>query len=147
MKAADAPLPPPEKIGHLGLVVKDLEKTMEFLSSIWEIGPWQSFEFTPGADDLLAGKPCRLMVGQAPIGTTILELVEPLSGDNIWADFRDEHGEGLHHIAFVVKDWEATVARFEQAGIPMIVGGIADSKHWGYFATTPGGLLAEINEA
>ena len=33
-----------------------------------------------------------------------LELIQPLGEESFWHDFPDEHGEGIHHIAFKVKD-------------------------------------------
>lgn len=43
-------------------------------------------------------------------GPVQIEFIEPLAGDNIYADFLAEHGEGLHHILFEVDDPQAVAA-------------------------------------
>ena len=49
-----------------------------------------------------------------------VELIEPLEGPSTWAEFLEEHGPGIHHIAFNVDDMEQSVALFEKAGIDEI---------------------------
>ena len=34
-----------------------------------------------------------------------LELIQPNGVKSTWQDFLDEHGEGIHHIAFPVKEY------------------------------------------
>ncbi|MDR1824361.1 MAG: VOC family protein [Bifidobacteriaceae bacterium] len=39
-----------------------------------------------------------------------LELIEPNGKPSAWQDFLDSHGEGVHHLAFGVKDTDAKLA-------------------------------------
>lgn len=39
--------------------------------------------------------------------TTQLEIIQPNGETSAWQDFLDEHGEGVHHLAFHVTDTEA----------------------------------------
>jgi methylmalonyl-CoA/ethylmalonyl-CoA epimerase len=48
------------------------------------------------------------------------ELIEPLSGPSIHADWLEERGEGFHHVAYVVASLEQTTAEMESAGHPAI---------------------------
>jgi methylmalonyl-CoA/ethylmalonyl-CoA epimerase len=137
------PLPSPS---HIGVVVRDMNKTIEFLSSIWGIGPWQFFEYSPSQEDLTVGKPFRQKVAQAKVGAAVLELIEQLEGGGPWPEFLESKGEGLHHIAFTVSNYDEMVTRLEERGAKMIAGGIYQGKRWCYFATEPGGIVVEFGE-
>jgi catechol 2,3-dioxygenase-like lactoylglutathione lyase family enzyme len=39
--------------------------------------------------------------------TTQLEIIQPNGETSAWQDFLDEHGEGVHHLAFHVTDTDA----------------------------------------
>lgn len=48
----------------------------------------------------------------------VLELIEPI-GESTWQDFLNEKGEGLHHIAFGVKNTDEKIAAAEKMGMTM----------------------------
>jgi hypothetical protein len=48
------------------------------------------------------------------------ELIEPLTGPSIHADWLEERGEGFHHVAYIVGSLEQTTAEMEAAGHPPI---------------------------
>ena len=131
---------------HIGVVVRDMDKTIEFLSSIFGLGPWQTIEYSPSQEDLTVGKPFRQMVAHAKLGSTVLELVQQLEGGGPWPEFLESKGEGLHHIAFTISNYDEMVAGLQEQGFKMISGGIYQGKHWSYFATTPGGIVVELGE-
>ena len=95
---------------QVGVVVKDIERKIEALSSIFGIGPFRLIEWPPQGNEGLEkeyhGQPgqftCRLAF--ADLGTVELELIQPVQGPSIWQDFLDTHGEGIHHIRFNVFD-------------------------------------------
>jgi catechol 2,3-dioxygenase-like lactoylglutathione lyase family enzyme len=127
-------------------VVRDIDKTIEFLSSMWGLGPWQSFEYSPRQEELTVGKPFRQIVAQAKLGTTAIELVQQLEGGGPWPEFLKAKGEGLHHIAFIISNYEEMVAKLKAKGAKMVAGGLYQGKRWCYFATAPGGLVIELGE-
>lgn len=47
-----------------------------------------------------------------------IELIQPNGVKSTWQDYLDEHGEGVHHIAFVVRNMNESIAACEQAGMP-----------------------------
>ena len=49
-----------------------------------------------------------------------LELIEPNGVKSTWQDFLDERGEGIHHLAFQVKDTNGKVLACEDAGMPCV---------------------------
>lgn len=53
-----------------------------------------------------------------------LELIEPNEQPSTWRSFLEEHGEGMHHVAFQVKDSKACVASAEAAGLKLVQRGL-----------------------
>ncbi|MBE0689880.1 MAG: VOC family protein [Anaerolineae bacterium] len=45
-------------------------------------------------------------------GQVQFEIIEPVSGPSAWKDFLDEHGNGIHHIAFRVKGSDEVAESF-----------------------------------
>ena len=48
------------------------------------------------------------------------ELIEPLVGPSIRADWLAERGEGFHHVGYVVESLAAVTGQMEAAGHPAI---------------------------
>ena len=53
-----------------------------------------------------------------------LELIQPNEAPSTWRDFLNKHGEGMHHIAFQVKDSAQQVANAEAAGLKLVQHGV-----------------------
>jgi len=97
---------------QIGLIVEDLENTLENLEKIFGIGPFRIVEFPPEGEENVT----RMYYGQPSdfkakfcfydLGNIELEIIQPLSGENIWSDFLAKHGPGLHHIKFNVPEHE-----------------------------------------
>ena len=49
-----------------------------------------------------------------------LELIQPNEKPSTWRNYLDEHGEGIHHVAFQIKDSKAMVASAEAAGLRLV---------------------------
>ena len=45
-----------------------------------------------------------------------IELIEPIGGPSTWQEHLENHGEGVHHLAFDVKDMPAAIAHAEAHG-------------------------------
>ncbi len=136
-------LPPPN---HIGIVVKDLDKTTEFLSSICGLGPWITVEDSPHKDDITIGGPYRIKVAYAKLGPVVLELFQPLEGRSIWSQFLEASGEGIHHIGFEVSNWDEMVSKLQEEGGRMVAGAVFAGRRWGYFETKPGGIIFDFAE-
>lgn len=48
-----------------------------------------------------------------------IEFLSPRGGPDIWQEFVDAHGSGLHHIRFAVEDHDAVVAAMAEVGVPV----------------------------
>jgi methylmalonyl-CoA/ethylmalonyl-CoA epimerase len=98
-------------------VVANLEEAMRYYSSKFDIAPWQTFTL-PSIEAQLDGKPAtyELKVALSWFGSVRFELIEP-KGETIHKRFLEEHGEGLHHLAFEVADLDSAIANWEKHGI------------------------------
>jgi methylmalonyl-CoA/ethylmalonyl-CoA epimerase len=53
-------------------------------------------------------------------GETKIELLESATPDGVIAKFIEKKGEGIHHIAFEVKDIQAEMKRLQQEGFVLL---------------------------
>jgi hypothetical protein len=101
-----------KKFVQIGVVVADLDKTIQQLSEIFGIGPFRVIDWPPeGRNDIQKfyhGRPGNFTARMAftELGSVELELIQPVAGESIWADFLHEHGGGIHHIRFNVDEIE-----------------------------------------
>lgn len=51
------------------------------------------------------------------LGNGYIEVIEPLDGASTIADYVDENGPGLHHVAFATADASAALDRAREMGI------------------------------
>ena len=47
-----------------------------------------------------------------------IELIQPNGAASTWQDHLDQYGEGVHHIAFQIKDMDGKIRACELAGMP-----------------------------
>jgi methylmalonyl-CoA/ethylmalonyl-CoA epimerase len=108
-------------IKQVGMVVRDMEKTIEQMRSLWNIEQVRIFEpYLP--DATVHGKTTRVRAKLAFIqaGSVEFELIEPGDGENIYWEFLRDKGEGVHHIAFHVSDIESELTKFQKRGIEVL---------------------------
>jgi len=114
-------------INQIGIVVKNLQRTMENYWHILGIGPWEGFPWEAPLvyDRTYHGKPAwaRDMVALVQVGSVQLELCQPVEGDSVYKDFLAEHREGLHHLNFLVDDVDETTRILEEQGFPCLQSG------------------------
>jgi catechol 2,3-dioxygenase-like lactoylglutathione lyase family enzyme len=136
-------------ISRIGIVVKNLEEVMNGYRNISDIGPFDTLELKyPGLHDVTyRGRVVNpeWKIASANAGSVQLELIQPVSGENIFNDFMSKHGEGIHHIQFLVDDIEETNRIMETEGFPVLMGGRILDGGFAYYDTS--GPLKVIWEA
>jgi hypothetical protein len=127
---------------QIGVVVRDLDRSMEALSKVFGIGPFRVVDCpAEGREDqqFCHGEPCRYRTRQAfaDLGTVELELIEPVEGRTIWAEFLATRGPGIHHIRFNVPDEGAVSGYLATHGIGKTQegAGIRAGSYWANYAT------------
>ena len=102
-----------KKITQVAIAVQDLRIVLEDYWNILGIGPWNiyAWEYPTVHARTYYGKPAwsREIISHAKVGDFELELVQPIEGPSIYRDFIDEHGEGIHHLQFMVDDLDNAV--------------------------------------
>jgi catechol 2,3-dioxygenase-like lactoylglutathione lyase family enzyme len=108
-------------------VTDDLEGTERLLSEQFGVGAWTSLrDIEFGADTTtLRGEPVRFVahISLGYAGDLQLELIQPVEGPTIHAEFLAERGPGLHHVCFAVDDVDAACSAAEAAGVPVLMRG------------------------
>ncbi len=134
---------------QIGIVVRDLEATMQRYVDDYGIGPWDIVEFHPeDAPDLhehgkRVGRSWRL--ASTMIGRVQWELIEPLDDESVYARFLAEKGEGVHHIALAPSNFDEAVAAQAERGNELVLSGTFSGYRVAYLATDRDlGVIAEI---
>jgi catechol 2,3-dioxygenase-like lactoylglutathione lyase family enzyme len=117
-------------INQIAIAVKDLEVVAENFWKILGIGPWSMYNWEEPLvrDRTYHGKPAwaREKIALAQVGGVQLELVQPVDGLSIYRDWIEEHGEGLHHINYLVHsadEFDRNVENFTRLGFTSLQSG------------------------
>ncbi len=98
------------KIDHIGIAIKDLQSSNALFSLLLGEQPYKTEEVVDQ----------KVKVSFYQCGPTKLELLESLSGDGPIARFIRKRGEGIHHLAFRVKDIYQSMVEMEAKGFKLI---------------------------
>jgi len=111
-------LPPPDQIC---IVVKDIDKAVEYYSSVFGWGPFYITETEP-KDGAFYGHTTRysFKLAFAQLGFIEIELIQVLDGETAHSKFLEEKGEGLHHLRFIVDDLDGMLDDLAKEGIEPI---------------------------
>lgn len=107
----------PNRFLHVGMVVRDIEQEIENLSALWGLEDWSTLEYGAAGEQIVLGTPFNLKVAVNAVGPITVELLQAVdSPESIWQQHLDQHGEGLHHLAYRVDDLQQTVSELESKG-------------------------------
>ncbi len=111
---------PPQQIG---LVVSDLDAALRKYVEILGMAPWICLTHGPDTVPRLEyrGRPASFSMRAAlSASTPQIELIQPLTGPNIYFDWMETHGEGLHHLAYDVASIDDGIAEMRDLGYALI---------------------------
>jgi len=138
------------ELGQIGIVVKDLDATVEYYSTKLGIGPWRIEEIdVPDTGAGKSGYAWKGKVAFAQSGAIEIELIQVISGKSIHTEFLDRGREGLHHLGFFVGDGEMDrmLETLGKQGIEVTQGGGGRTKgsKYAYLNTDgTGGVVFEL---
>ncbi len=96
-------------IHHIAIAVRDLDTALAFYRDALGAEVAERREVpTEGVE-----------IAFLPLGTSEIELLEPLDPDNSIGRFLEHRGEGIHHLCLLVDNVERTIARLEAQGARM----------------------------
>lgn len=95
-----------ENIEHIGIAVKNAEESMKLFNALLNTKPYK--------EEAVMSENVRTIFYKT--GETKIELLESSNNDSAIAKFIEKKGEGIHHIAFAVKDIYAEIERLKTEG-------------------------------
>ena len=98
------------KLEHIGIAVKDLEKSNALFSLLLGASPYKQEEVTSE----------HVITSFFRAGEAKVELLESTHPNGPIARFIEKRGEGIHHIAFEVADIHAEMERLRAAGFELL---------------------------
>jgi methylmalonyl-CoA/ethylmalonyl-CoA epimerase len=112
-------------VTHIGMVVKDVDKTARKVADVFELQ-------VPAIKKTAAAPLPKGATGHAKAHTRaaemrfdngiVLEINEPVGGPSPWRDYLEKYGEGIHHLSFAVPVVEDYVKLLESKGGKRVLG-------------------------
>ena len=94
------------KIEHIGIAVKDLEKSNELFAKLFGKPNYKT--------ETVASE--KVSTAFFKMGESKIELLQASNPESAISKFIEKRGEGIHHIAFEVNDIEKEVERLKAEG-------------------------------
>ena len=98
------------KVDHIAIAVKSISQSGPVFEKILNIVACK--------EELVESEKVKTSFYKA--GETKVELIEPTSTNSPISKFLEKKGEGLHHIAFEVKDIKAEMERLKKEGFTLL---------------------------
>jgi len=114
-------------VNQVGFVVKDIDKAMAAYARVG-VKPWRVYTYgAPLVKNITyRGRPgnWRFRIALVDVGGFSLELIQPLSGESIYSEFLEKHGEGgIQHLGVVVENLDRVVDEARRSGYEVIQSG------------------------
>jgi len=113
-----------ETFCHVAIVVDDIERAAKAWAEALGV-PVPQGQLTDPAEKAhtrYRGQPTdgRAKLAFFQLGPVTIELIEPVGGPSVWQERLDAAGPGVHHVAFQVRDADATVERLKGQGMDVV---------------------------
>ncbi|MDH3322781.1 MAG: methylmalonyl-CoA epimerase [Flavobacteriaceae bacterium] len=99
-----------QKIEHIGIAVKDIEKSNTLFAALFGEEHYK-------IEDVLSE---GVKTSFFQVGANKIELLEATNPDSPIAKFIEKKGEGIHHIAFAVADIKSEIQRLKKEGFTIL---------------------------
>ncbi len=136
---------------QVGIIVRDVEKASKAWAEILGV-PVPQWRMTGPADESHIryrgqATEARAKLAFFNLGQVQLELIEPVGAPSTWAEFLEQHGQGIHHIAFRLKGMDEALVRLEAHGVPLVQRGDYTGGRYAYVDGVPElGAILELLE-
>lgn len=100
----------PTHIEHIGIAVKSLDEAIPFYEDVFGL---KCYNVEEVADQ-------KVRTAFFMVGETKIELLESTDPEGPIGKFIEKRGEGIHHLAFAVKDINEKLAAVESKGVRLI---------------------------
>ena len=99
-----------KKIEHIGIAVRDIEQSNALFAKIFGEPAYKTEKVESE----------NVSTSFFKVGENKIELLQATNPDSAIAKFIEKKGEGIHHLAFCVKNIESAIAEVESKGIQLI---------------------------
>ena len=99
-----------EKIEHIGIAVKNIEEANKFYEKLLGVSPYKT--------ESVESEGVNTSFFQT--GESKIELLEATNPESAIYKFIEKKGEGIHHIAFAVKDIKSEMTRLSNEGFTIL---------------------------
>jgi methylmalonyl-CoA/ethylmalonyl-CoA epimerase len=113
-------------LAQVGFIVRDIEATKKKFAAFFGVAVPENvdsgdYEVTKAE---YKGNPapyskCQMAFFNVGEGIRI-ELIQPNEEPSTWKEFLDEHGEGVHHLAFRVKGMQKSIDACKEFGMTLV---------------------------
>lgn len=144
---------------QVGMVVRDIEVTKRKFAEFLGVPVPETIDATEGpakfhiTQSEYMGKPNPEVNSKLSFfdvgGAMAIELIEPNEQPSTWREFLDEHGEGIHHVAFVVDSIDKRMPACEEFGMKLVQKGnfaAGDGRYAYMDASGPLKMMIELLE-
>lgn len=100
----------PSHIEHIGIAVKNLKEAIKYYEEIFNLNCYAIEEV----------KDQNVKTAFFKVGDTKIELLESTDPEGPIGKFIEKRGEGIHHIAFAIKDIETKLKEAAEKGVRLI---------------------------
>lgn len=126
-------------ITQIGILVHDIEKTSQAYADFFGVDKpeWSLTDTVDRAQTEYRNQSteARAKLAFFNLGSLQLELIEPDRNPSTWREYLDEHGEGPHHIAFVINGMKEKVTLMEKNQMPLLQKGEYTGGRYAYMDT------------
>ena len=128
-------------VTQIGFVVKDIEAAAKRFAGF--LGVEKPAVIVTGAYEEAqteyrgASTKARAKLAFFTVGPNLqLELIEPDQEPSTWREYLDEHGEGIHHIAFEIRGMREKIGVMTVEGMPLLQKGEYKGGRYAYLDAT-----------
>lgn len=126
-------------ITQIGIIVRDIDKVSQSYADFFGIEKpkwfWTDTVDVARTEFKGASSEARAKLAFLDCGQLQVELIEPDEHPSTWREFLDEQGEGVHHIAFVIKGMKEKIAVLEANQMSLIQRGEYTGGRYAYMDT------------
>lgn len=113
------------RLAQIGFLVKDIEKTKQEFARFFDVPvpPTVNSGEYAVTQTQYRGQPAPEAQCQMTFfyfGDLQMELIQPNEAPSAWREYLEEHGEGLHHLAFNVKGMQKRIDLCEDWGMQLL---------------------------
>lgn len=133
------------RIAQINISTPNVQKTIEFITEMLEIGPWEvgkqcsavAHDTAFTVDGVLKDQQFAFLLAILVCGNIEWEVIEPVEGQLVYSEFVERRGIGFHHILQEIPadKWTKRLEAYAEDGIKLNCKGGLGPVNWCYMDT------------